>query len=1196
MRLVLSLDLSRTIDHSRLVTVSAPPFTASIRVIQSLLWVFALGVGTDANLRGTLKYGVVLMKTSVGRWRQVVLTTRYCLCPLLLVCLLPLISNQLSLLKAQTETASIAGRVTDPHGGVIPHTTVEAIQEDTNVKTTTETNADGLYYFASLHPASYRIVVSKDGFKQVIQAGVILHVQDAVTLNFALQLGSVSETVTVTANQNNIDTTDATVSTVVDRQFAENLPLNGRSFQSLIELTPGVVLTANNGVDTGQFSINGQRANANYWMVDGVSANIGIGAGLSPGSGMAGTLGSTSVLGGTNSLVSVDALQEFRIQTSTYAPEFGRTPGGQISIVTRSGTNDFHGTAFDYLRNTILDANNWFNGVNILNATPLPKAKEQQNDFGGTFGGPIVKGKTFFFFSYEGLRLRLPQTALTLVPDASFTPGTTNSRQNAIAAVQPYLNAFPLPNRTSPEILCDPNTNPYCPSSGLSGTAAFNDSYSNPAKLDAYSLRVDHKLNDRLNLFGRYNYSPSALTQRGIGSPLSTVLPTRTNTRTATVGALWTISSSIANDFRFNYSLTDASSSSYLDSFGGAVPLGTLPFPSPFTAHDASLVFDVFSLGTYQDLNAGAGANNQQRQLNIVDSISVQKGAHSLKFGVDYRRLSPHFGPVAYVQAAYFSGIPAVEAGTPDQEVGVSSSLPATLLFRNLGLFAQDTWHVTRRLTMTYGLRWDVDFVPLSISGPEFLSVTGFNLSDLSNLALAPAGTPPYKTKWRNLAPRIGLAYQVSQSPSWETVLRGGFGVFYGLASSEAGNIANSAYYPFGASKYCIPGVQGPGCASNLTYPLDPITAAPPLILPPTASSPTLLNAFDPDLGLPRTLQWDVSIQQALGKQQSISVSYIGAAGRHLIQTDAIDVPNANLFYLADLVTNAGTSDYDALQLQFQRRLSRGLQALASYTWSHSIDTASAGSAYEGNIPSGLNLNVNRGNSDFDVRNAFSTALTYEVPAPKGNAFGKAILRGWSMESIIQAQSAPPVNVYYGNYFLLSNGFATNIRPDVVAGVPLYLYGSQYPGGKAINNTPGAVAGGCDGNPNNPSIGPFCSPPTVPCIYGQCPTRQGDLPRNALRGFGLTQWDFAVHREFPIHESLKLQFRAEMFNVLNHPNFGPPIGDLSGFSGQFGLSNQMLGQSLAGSLGESNLGSGAFDPLYQLGGPRSIQFALKLSF
>jgi hypothetical protein len=1063
---------------------------------------------------------------------------------------------------AQTDSAAISGRIVDTSGAVVVSADVRVTNIDTNVEHDTTTNGEGFYLVPNLKAGRYRIIIKKEGFRQIVKTEIVLHVQDVVAENFKLELGAVSEAITVTGDELHVNTEDATVSTVVDRQFAENIPLNGRSFQSLIQLTPGVVLTANNGVDTGQFSINGQRANTNYWMVDGVSANIGVSAGGNPGSGAAGTLGSTSVLGGTNSLVSVDALQEFRIQTSTYAPEFGRTPGGQISIVTRSGTNQFHGTAFDYLRNDVFDANDWF-----ANSAGLPKPRERQNDFGGTFSGPILKNNTFFFFSYEGLRLRLPQTALTLVPDTS--PLDPFSRQFAAPALLPYMNAFPQPN--GPEVL-DPTGNHQ-------GIAQFNASYSNPGTLDAYSLRVDHKINDRLNLFGRYDYSPSKLTLRGNGESLSTASPTTTTTQTATVGALWAISPVTANDFRFNYSSTDASSSSRLDSFGGAVPLGTLPFPSPFTARNAEFQFSVFSLGDNGNLLAGAGGHNQQRQLNIVDSVSMQKGSHSLKFGVDYRRLWPSADSASYVQLNFFTDISSADTGSALANV-LQSALPATFLFRNLGVFAQDTWHIVPRLTMTYGLRWDVDFVPSSISGPKFNAVTGFDLGNLSDLALLPQGTPPYKTKLGNLAPRIGLAYQVSESQRWQTVLRGGLGIFYDLATSEAGNTLGLQDYPFGSLAVTF----------GNSFPLTPAAAAPPPILPPNASSGSLV-AFDPNLALPYTLQWNVAIEQALGKQQTLSVSYVGAAGKRLIQTANILSPNPNLSG-AILITNAGTSDYNALQLQCQRRLSRGLQVLASYSWSHSLDKASAGSFGSGsNLLSALNSKVNRGPSDFDIRNTVSIALTYDVPAPKSNAFATAILRGWSTQNIIQARSAPPVGVFYGFIGQLSNGFGTSVRPDVVAGLPLYLYGPQYPGGKVINNTLGAVAGGCpDGSQ---SAGPFCPPPLDP-ITG-LPTRQGNLPRNALRGFGAAQWDFAVHREFRLYESLKLEFRAELFNVLNHPNFGPPVGDLQtpfAINPQFGQSTQMLGRSLAG----GQLGNGAFDPLYQLGGPRSIQLGLKLVF
>jgi hypothetical protein len=715
----------------------------------------------------------------------------------------------------------------------------------------------------------------------------------------------------------------------------------------------------------------------------------------------------------------------------------------------------------------------------------------------------------------------------------------------------PYLNAFPLPN--GPE---DP-ANP--------GAAQFNASYSNPASLDAYSLRMDHKLNDNLSLFGRYDYSPSKLIQRGAGQTLNTLATSRITTQTMTVGAPWLISPLAANDFRFNYSRTIGSTNLAQDNFGGAVPLATLPFPAGFTNHNAQFGFAIYSLAsTGAQFSVGNSGYNLQRQFNVVDQLSLQRGSHSIRLGIDFRRLTPVTSPYRYLQSVSFIDVPSAETGQLFSG-NVASVTRVALALHNLGAFAQDTWRASPRCTLTYGLRWDIDFVPTTINGPRIPAVTGYNLNDLSALSLAPAGTSPYKTTYANLAPRVGIAYQLSQTPAWGTVLRGGFGNFYDLATGELGALLGSALYPYGEFNSNIGG----------TFPLDSGNASPP---PITAAQG--FAAIDPKLKLPYSLEWNLALEQSLGTQQSISASYVGAVGRRLLQTAFVNAPNPN-YAAAQLLGNSASSEYNSLQIQFQRRLSRGLQALASYTWAHSIDTASAGSAFgnEANtLVPGINPNANRGPSDFDIRSAFSGAVTYNIPAPHAGAVTRAILGGWSLQNVIQARSATPVNVVDNNFFELFAGL-TSVRPDVISGQPYYLYGAQCAASLQVPVCPGGKA-------FNPAA--FTNPPVDPNTGN--PLRQGDLGRNALRGFGALQWDLALHRDFAIHDRFKLQFRSEFFNVLNHPNFGPPNGAF-GFQG-FGLSTQTLAQSLGG----SNLGNGGFDPLYQLGGPRSVQLALKLIF
>jgi hypothetical protein len=486
---------------------------------------------------------------------------------LLLVLLLSLYSCAL---RAQTTNGSITGRVRDPSKATIAEAKVAAVNLGTNFRCVSTTNGTGEYTLANLPPGTYRMEVEKSGFKKLIRPDVNLHVQDALAIDFEMAVGSVSETVRVEGGAPLVNTTSGTVSTLVDQTFVENIPLNGRSFQTLIMLTPGVVVTQTAAADQGQFSVNGQRADANYFTVDGVSANFGVTGYFPLVQTAGGSLPALSAQGGTNSLVSIDATQEFRVQTSSFAPEFGRTPGGQISILTRSGSNQFHGTAFEYFRNSVLDANDWFS-----NRDHLPKPEERQNDFGGVFGGPILKDRIFFFFSYEGLRLRQPATQETVAPDAA-------SRQQAPTTMQPYLNAYPVPN--GPEL--------------GSGTAQFNGSYSNPSSLDAYSIRVDHAINSKLSLFGRYNYSPSDSDVRGPFGALSSTELLSTSVHTFTVGLTESITPHISNEVRANYSNDRVSSRFRLDSFGGAVPLpDSVLFPSGFSSVDSLFEYLIAGVG-----------------------------------------------------------------------------------------------------------------------------------------------------------------------------------------------------------------------------------------------------------------------------------------------------------------------------------------------------------------------------------------------------------------------------------------------------------------------------------------------------------------------------------------------------------------------------------------------------------------------
>lgn len=1042
-------------------------------------------------------------------------------------------------LFAQSPNGNINGLVSDPSSAAVVGAELVAVNDVTRVQYTTKTNGEGIYVLPNLPPGPYRIQVSKIGFKTLIKPDIVLNVQDSLSINFTLLVGAFHEVVTVEGGAPVLNTTDGSVSTVVDQNYVANMPLNGRSFQDLILLTPGVVTnTPQQGGTTGssgEFSVNGQRTESNYYTVDGVSANTGTYPDPS-GPGNTGSLPAATALGTTQALLSVDALQEFRVQSSTYSAEFGRNPGGQFSLVSRSGTNQWHGTAFDYLRNSYFDANNWFNDY-----YDQPQASLRQNDFGGTLGGPIMiprlyngRDKTFFFFSYEGLRLTQPQAAnLNFVPDASL-------RAQAPAPLQQAMNAFPLPSPNTPDL--------------GNGLAEFIAGWSNPSSIDAYSLRLDHNLGGRMRLFFRFGDTPSNALARQTSSSVTGGAPSvlgafNYQLRTYTLGLDTLISNRISNDFRFNYSSNLSRLSYTLDNFGGAQPvsLATLSGLNPESAYTVAMGLSFGNAGA--NLQEGY-SSALQHQWNVVDSVTFAFGRHQLKFGFDYRRVSStqqQGNPAIFYS---FLSATDVQTNNPGFVDPIASAIVYPLS-TNFSAFAQDEWKVNSRFNLSIGLRWDVNPPPTVTRGPSPYTIEGAN--NLSTMTLAPEGTPLWRTTWYNLAPRLGGAYLIRKTSGRELVARAGGGVFFD-SGQQTGTL----------------GFLGPGISNSLNlgytngFPVSfPLTSAQlPSVTAPTPPYPTVL-AYPSHLQSPYSLQWNAALEQALGKSQSFSASYIGSHGARLLEWNQIYAQpfNPNFTYVIFL-QNAHTSDFNSLQLQYRGRLTNGLTALAAYTLAHSIDYGSHDSAFP----------YFRGNSDFDVRHSFSSAFSFDVPSHFIHPVARLFLHGWGLDDRFSARTAFPITLNGPLAVDPATGQRTFRGLDLLPGIPIYLYGSncasilqqlgdlqpgqECPGGRAVN--PNAFA--------NPAADQF-----------------GNAPRNFVRGFGSWQMDVAVRREFAIYEQLKLQFRAEAFNVFNHPNFG----FVSPFFGSptFGQAVSTLDQSL-----------GTLSSIYQAGGARSLQFALKLVF
>jgi hypothetical protein len=1020
----------------------------------------------------------------------------------LLVCLFLAVSVSV----AQSPNGTVSGIVLDPSGGVIVGADVLIINNATGVQYPGKANSEGYYVVPNIPPGTYRIQVSNTGFKTLIKPDIVVHVEDALAVNFTLPIGAASEIVTVQGGAPLINTENASVSTIIDHNFVESLPLNGRSFNTLLQLTPGVVIAATSTYNQSQFSVAGQRTSGNNFLIDGVSANFGVSPQPSVGTS-GGATQAFSALGGTSSLVSVEDLQEFRVETSSFAPEFGRSPGGQVILTTRSGTNDFHGGVYEYFRNDVLDANDWF-----ANEAGQPRAAERHNDFGGFLGGPIRRDKTFVFVSYEGARLRQPDTTVVQVPSEF-------ARTTASSELAPFLDAYPRSQDRSitPGVY----------------TQAFTGNFSNPSTLNAGSIRIDHTVNARLSLFGRYNEAPSETITRT--NTLSEVASTKVNTRTLTVGATMALNPLVSNSLRANYSMQRAGGLTSLDSFGGAAPpaLGVLGpnLPNP---GNIDLEFGTFDTGFY---STGPQAINRSTQLNFADDLVVSHGAHRWKFGADYRAIYLDLRPSPILEYTVSSVANFLATSQADFGIFGFDANPTKFLFQSTSLYGQDTWKITSRLTLVYGLRWELNPAP---SGRDHTLLSAWkNVDNPAEISLAPAGSSLWSTTHANFAPRVGVAY--SLTPNGTFVIRAGWGIFYDLGTGATPYLGSS--FPNSAS----------ACCPIATLPLADATPYIPTIspLPPY---PEDTAGFAPDLKLPRSYQWNVALEKSLGGQQALSVTYVGQAGRNLLRQEGIEQPNADFAGVFLLTRNDARSNYNALQVQYRRPIGERLKALLNYTWSHSLDNASDDTVDATAISSTvLSASKDYASSAFDVRQSFSAAVSYLIPMASRKGFVSALTKDWSLEGLVVTRTGFPFNAVV----LTSTIAGARPRPDLVPGQAVWISNPGAGGGKSLN--PDA----------------FVAPP-----IGE----QGSEGRNDIRGFGLTELDLSMARKVALTERVGLQFRVDGFNLLNHPNFSNPPGYI-GFGPAYLESTAMLNKSLGG-----------LNPLFQEGGPRSLQLSLKLSF
>jgi outer membrane receptor protein involved in Fe transport len=1123
---------------------------------------------------------------------------------------------------AQMPTATILGEAKDSSGGVLPNATVTVTNVDTGFTRTVKTGDDGGFRLPELPVGRYEVKGEHDGFKVVTRKGITLEVTQQAVINLDFQIGSTDQQVVVTEEAPMVNTQDATLGGTVNETKMTELPLNGRNYIDLALLQPGVDKDKNQNNQGGtSFSVNGAPPRSNNFTLDGaILQNM---------------LGRSPVAGTSGDALGLDGIKEFQIVAGTFPAEYGLAMGSQMVAVSKGGTNTFHGDVFEYLRNDAFDANTFFN-----NQSGTPKAPLRKNQFGGAFGGPIKKDKTFFYAVYEGIRetqgvpINNPvpsagchpdpsapnfgagaqvwngdgtQPANTIGPCPDMGPNPNNVQgqpvQPFVETLSPYTAALlalvPLPN---PGSVCDPGCN-------NPPVQTFNDH--NSLGENYGQIRFDQTISDKDSFFARYTIDNALQNQTNGNFAYFRIAPVARN-QWVTLAENHIFSPTVINSFRFSFSRTNGS----LVEANVGLPGGTGPQLVP--GYNTGIV-DLGGPGggayaEFGSVNAAPVTFNRQNIYTLSDDVNWTHGEHSFKFGVLLNRFNEASQATnSFNGQVIFASVADFLVSNPQQVefAPTFSTENRDFLFNTYGLYAQDDWRATQRLTVNMGLRYEFMSTPHELNGRESRQINDF--TDAFTL-----GPVIQNNSYKNFSPRVGLAYDLFGNG--KTAIRGGAGIYYDMGNigTALGQTANGSL-PFAGLVDINPGAGSAQIPSISSWETTLGTTANgfPFPIPdqirnfytPSAQGVFTPTFIDYNWKSPYMIQYNVSVQQQLPWNMALGVAYVGNHGVHLpMVRDGNPIPptsfgpcgdpasvcvggkvpfwdnslpsytNLNSHFGSDInIATAATSRYNALQVVLQKRTSHGLELEAAYTRSRVTDETQGQSNVQDCITSGgllgvypLNTSVDKGPACFDILNNWEINALYHFPDPiKGDGFLSKVTNGWFVSSIISIQSGQPFSPLMGtnrsNSGVLQGGQGD--RPNI--NTPALL--AAYP----CTSTPGHPATGPDtnpcayvpipydpskvitGDPNNWINGAmFSLPPncTGPGLTNCSSTigQLGTVLRNSLVGPAVRNWDFSLVKDTKLGflgEAGNLEFRAEFFNVVNHPNFSGQHFNTQIFSG-----------------------------------------------